>query len=69
MNQTTPESNDLQAARIRAGDEEFDSKSGGSDNLEGTGGGSGDEQLDQNQRKRKKRYHRHTQHQIQEMES
>ncbi|GMH12050.1 hypothetical protein Nepgr_013891 [Nepenthes gracilis] len=51
-------------ARLR--DEEFESKSGGSDNPDGV---SGDDQ-DPNQRpKKKKRYHRHTQHQIQEMEA
>ncbi|XP_042459145.1 homeobox-leucine zipper protein ROC2-like [Zingiber officinale] len=44
---------------------DFESKSGGSENIEGA---SGDDQ-DQNTRPRKKRYHRHTQHQIQEMEA
>ncbi|XP_042403662.1 homeobox-leucine zipper protein ROC2-like isoform X1 [Zingiber officinale] len=59
---TTAESEMARAARE---DVDFESKSAGSENIEGA---SGDDQ-DQNQRPRKKRYHRHTQHQIQEMES
>ncbi|KAK1260902.1 Homeobox-leucine zipper protein ROC2 [Acorus gramineus] len=58
----TPESIDM--AKIRGGEDDFESKSG-SENLEGA---SGDDQ-DLNQRPKKKRYHRHTQHQIQEMEA
>ncbi|KAL8112867.1 hypothetical protein AgCh_020249 [Apium graveolens] len=48
-------------------DDEFDTKSGGTDILENP---SGDDDQDPNQRpNKKKRYHRHTQNQIQEMES
>lgn len=61
----TPEENDQhQLDMLR--DEEFESKSGGTDILEPP---SGDDDKDPNQRPKKKRYHRHTQHQIQEMES
>lgn len=49
-----------------ARDGDFESKSGGSENIEGA---SGDDDQDQNQRPRKKPYHRHTQLQIQEMEA
>ncbi|GAB4825150.1 Homeobox-leucine zipper protein PROTODERMAL FACTOR 2 [Ancistrocladus abbreviatus] len=60
----TPTSDGEIPARLR--EEEFESRSGGSENQEGV---SGDD-ADPNQRpKKKKRYHRHTQHQIQEMEA
>ncbi|KAK1375162.1 Homeobox-leucine zipper protein MERISTEM L1 [Heracleum sosnowskyi] len=62
----TSEENDHQLDVLRD-DDQFDTKSGGTDILENP---SGDEDQDPNQRpNKKKRYHRHTQHQIQEMES
>ncbi|XP_074589068.1 homeobox-leucine zipper protein ROC2-like isoform X2 [Curcuma longa] len=63
---TTAESEMARAAPEADGD--FESKSGGSENIEGGASGADDDQ-DQNQRPRKKPYHRHTQHQIQEMEA
>ncbi|KAL8107781.1 homeobox-leucine zipper protein MERISTEM L1-like [Apium graveolens] len=65
LHHKTSEDNDHQLDMLR--DEEFESKSGGTDILENP---SGDDEQDPNQRpNKKKRYHRHTQHQIQEMES
>ncbi|WOG89948.1 hypothetical protein DCAR_0209189 [Daucus carota subsp. sativus] len=67
MNQnqkTSEDQNDLQLDMLR--DDEFDTKSGGTDGLENP---SGDDQDPSQHPNKKKRYHRHTQHQIQEMEA
>lgn len=50
---------------VKSREDENESRSGGSDNLEG---GSGDDIDTENPRK-KKRYHRHTPQQIQELEA
>ncbi|XP_020573166.1 homeobox-leucine zipper protein ROC6-like [Phalaenopsis equestris] len=52
-------------AIVKSREEENESRSGGSDNLEG---GSGDD-IDQENPRKKKRYHRHTPQQIQELEA